>query len=243
MEQHKRNLTASPTEDADLQLQRVVFEARSFAAHHGLVMRPGGGNNVRIVPYTLLPSPMPRHQFIEAFKLAHIFTRLTKAVSQNNHFLRDILRPAAITDPFLTRLLDLLDLDDRVDQRIHCAINRYDFFIDASAEADAGDSERGLRLVEINCTAAGVIRLSDCVSRLHRSIATHPAAVDAGISVPHDQLPKNNAVDSVVNVLALAHNAFVAMHSLEHVDVRAVMVVSPPYENIGKRHCSRASSR
>lgn len=211
----------------------IVFEARSFAARHGLVMRPGGGTNVRVVPYTLLPSPMSRDQFAEAFNLAHTLTRLTMAVAQNEQFLCDTLHPAAATDPFLTRLLALLDLD-RMNQRTHCTVNRYDFFVDASSDPEALDSDRGLRLVETNCTAAGVVKLSDTVSRLHRAIATHPAAVDAGIAVNPDKLPVNNAVDSVVNVLALAHNAFVAMHSLELKDVRAVMVVSPPYENIGK---------
>lgn len=211
----------------------IVFEARSFAARHGLVMRPGGGTNVRVVPYTLLPSPMSRDQFAEAFNLAHTLTRLTMAVAQNEQFLCDTLHPAAATDPFLTRLLALLDLN-RMNQRTHCTVNRYDFFVDASSDPEALDSDRGLRLVETNCTAAGVVKLSDTVSRLHRAIATHPAAVDAGIAVNPDKLPVNNAVDSVVNVLALAHNAFVAMHSLELKDVRAVMVVSPPYENIGK---------
>eukprot|EP00171_Calliarthron_tuberculosum_P011969 IDg11969t1 len=211
-------------------MDRLVSEAVSLATCSGILMSAKGDTDVHHTSFTLHPSPVQRHEFEEGLALAPLLNTLTARIASDHDFLRTVLRDTAHADEeFTGRLLRLLDIARPPGTGVEFTINRYDYFVAASENANAPAQERGLRLIELNCIAAGIVTQAGLTSDLHGALRTHPATVAAGSVDAYgdaDDLPSNDSVGQIARSVAAAHEHFVRLSGAKI--ARVVMIVVPP---------------
>lgn len=211
-------------------MDRLVEEACSrFATLGPLASRNGDFNTFRIFPFTLLPICLRRSEFDHALRLGAVLNKLTMAMASDHDFLRHSLRDTAAADKdFTGRLVALLDQSPSSPHRIDFSINRYDFFINASADPNASSNSRGLRLVELNCIAAGGLSACRLLSKLHYDIHTHPASRAAGLDMDLSSLVQTDSDGGAADSIAHAHRCFEDKYAVSNTHV--IMIVIPPYQ-------------
>lgn len=227
------NVSATATNHMSA-MDRLVAEAVTLANTSGFLVSKQGNANLTHTSFALTPARVRRSEFALAVKLANLLNTLTMDVAANHDYLRKTLAQTAAGDPdFTGRLLSILGDDPRPKAAtIEFSINRYDFFPGASTRADAPPSERGLRMVEMNCIAAGGIAQGGLMSDVHRQLLAHPAAAAAGISADPSALPPNEVLADGANAFAAAHKHFCTMYQkASWPPVRLVMIVIAPYVN------------
>lgn len=173
---------------------------------------PSAGNENLLIhaPLTLRPSPLPRELYDEAIRMTSALNLMLSAISQDTVWLRSALAETCAADPFTARLLDLLP-DAPAGPELF--VTRTDYFVH---EADPP----ALRMVEMNTIAASFAVLGSKVAKLHRVLASRPAAA-AAAGYPAGRLPDNGAPAGVARALGAAHDAFV-MRNAE------ALAASPP---------------
>lgn len=155
-----------------------LSEAVDFALCHGLVKLDSDGRVVH-APFTLNPFTVGDHQERAMAALTASFNRLAWRTASAPEFLRDELSPAARSDPFLARLLDLA-ARPRATQPLDMAITRSDYFL-LERESDAHPVQ-----VELNTIAASYPALAGRTHVLHRHV--HRGSPGASRLIPNDPL-------------------------------------------------------
>lgn len=213
-------------------MDRLVQEAVSLATTTGMLMSAKGDADVRHTSFTLYPSPVRRCEFNHGLDITPLLNTLTHRIATDHDFLRSALRETSLADEnFTGRLLRLLDVGQAPNTGVEFTINRYDFFVGASADPHASLNERGLRLIELNCIAAGIVTQAGLTTALHTTLGAHPASTPAGRAAYGNPaaLPRNDTVGQIADAVATAHSHFVRKSGAT--DARVVMVVVPPFIN------------
>lgn len=207
-------------------MDRLVDEAVSFATTTGMLMSAKGDRDHRHTSFTLYPSPVRRVEYQQALELTPILNRVTLGIARDHQFLRQALRETARADePFTGRLLRIMAPNN---PRIEFTLNRYDFFVNAYTKHD---QQRGLKLIELNCIAAGVVTQAGLTTELHRMLHSYAASDvdDVYNNICADDMPPNDSVRHIAASFATAHAEYVRLHCNQ--DARMVMVVEPPFVN------------
>ncbi|OWK50847.1 Glutathione synthetase [Lonchura striata] len=137
----------------------------------GVLMRTGEQPNasdvVNYAPFTLLPSPVPRALFEQAYAVQQDFNLLVDAVSQNKEFLEQTLASTIKVDDFTARLFRIYVqvLEEGLAQTVFLGINRSDYMFDCGLDGTAA-----LRQIEINTIAASFGGLTSRTADVHRAV-------------------------------------------------------------------------
>ncbi|KFV70403.1 Glutathione synthetase, partial [Dryobates pubescens] len=121
---------------------------------------------VNFAPFTLLPSPVPRALFQQAYAVQQDFNLLVDAISQNKEFLEQTLASTIKVDDFTARLFRIHTqvLEEGLAQSVFLGINRSDYMF------DCGPGGAALRQGEINTIAASFGGLTSHTLPVHQRV-------------------------------------------------------------------------
>ncbi|KAL6079400.1 Glutathione synthetase [Balamuthia mandrillaris] len=217
--------------------ERLVRECCDWALCHGLVMGAApalvsaaaqGAQLYTHAPFSLFPSPVPRHCFEQAQALATDFNLLVHRVSQRHSFLFEGLRSASEADPFTGRLVQLLrqiQEEGGRPQDIELGLHRSDYMFHVRPE----DGTIALQQVELNTISAAFAGLSSKVSQMHSFVINK---IDAfGKAYKGYELPHNDAAEVMVSGFANAVKLYGNSQAV------VMMVVQPDERNTADQRC------
>jgi glutathione synthetase len=200
------------------QLSELLEEALDFSHVNGIVLRRANGD-VKPIPFSLLPTPMPQSAFELARSLTTAFHFVRHRVVQARSFLPEILADAAQQDEFLRRLLTL-EADARrigIRQTLALSVCRADYML----HRDPSSGQLSLQQVEVNMISAGFSNLSPKIAAMHRYLVDRHAAY-----LPRaGTLPENNASHVVCQGMLEAYQAYGVPGAI------VLMVVQPNEKN------------
>ncbi|GAA6016177.1 hypothetical protein JCM11491_003758 [Sporobolomyces phaffii] len=187
--------------------------ASDYSLSHGLVLRPVSLATTSAIhaPYSLYPTPFPRHLFDQAVDLQPSYNRLYAHITTDDAFLdRVVGGNVAKVDDFQRELYDIWQTVKRegIKQPLSLGIFRSDYLIHAPPTA-AGPEDWTLKQVEFNTISSSFGALSTRVSQLHRFLieskeypSSHPYLSDPS------RLPENKALEGIAKGLVDAHFAY-----------------------------------
>ncbi|KAI6087710.1 glutathione synthase [Hypoxylon rubiginosum] len=225
--------------------ERVLSELEDYQISHGSLLKVPRGlvdfesptALARPVGVSIVPTIFPQPQFEQAQYIQRLFNELYIKVSEDDAWLETITRPLARVDEFVAKLWSIWERvrDEGEVQKLRCGIFRSDYMLHCS---DLRNLDRGatsdedirkdligskLKQVEFNTYSCAGGSHATMVANMHRYLAqkgTHEAT----------NLPANNALRSIVEVLAKAHHAYVPTSGTRK---RAIlMTVQPNNVNI-----------
>lgn len=148
-------------------------------------------------PVALLPVLYPRETFLKAKQATEVFNLMIDRVAQDDGYLLQTLAAAAVYDDFTARLLQVFKETAAVraaqqgSERV-LAITRSDYMLHQPTNS--------LLQVELNTIASSFGCLSTLVGRLHRYLLQRSGVPQQQL----DALPPNNAMDDIVDAMAVA---------------------------------------
>ncbi|KAJ7331892.1 hypothetical protein JRQ81_014072 [Phrynocephalus forsythii] len=193
----------------------------------GVLMRtkddPNTSDVVNFAPFTLLPSPVPRGLFEQAYSVQQDFNLLVDKGSQDTEFLESTLASTIKVDEFTAQLFNIYKqvLKEGATQSLVLGINRSDYMFDHSV----GDSPT-LKQIEINTIAASFGGLTSRTTAVHRCILNV-----LGKSMEASKLLNNNPSKGIAMGIAKAWELYGS-------DKAAVMfLVEEAQRNIFDQRC------
>ena len=179
-----------------------------YAFTHGLIMVPKDAPrpalpSVAHLPFTALPSPVPRAAFEQARGVAADFNLLAHRISRDSAFLIEQLEPVGAVDAFTGRVLQLYkaSLAAPAQQTTALQLNRSDYMLHAP---EGGSAAARLTQVELNAISSSFGAMSTQISGLHRSF------LERGLYGGGDAaaLPANETLQGICASLAAAWTKF-----------------------------------
>lgn len=177
------------------QLHDLVEKAKDYALINGNCMRQRNcidRDAIHFVPFTLLPTPFPRQEFMRAVHLQPLLQELFYKLSHDDAFLRETFMHTVKADEYTRRVFDIYDAVMKSGgpaQDIELGIIRSDYFYCCAS--------KGIKQVEINTMAASFGSLTSGIVPQHRYILH-----EAGLSHLAEHVPDNNARGGLAWVLA-----------------------------------------
>ncbi|KAH8825824.1 glutathione synthase [Flagelloscypha sp. PMI_526] len=205
-----------PPDLSNTQLDELRLNATRFALANGLLYLPphppsgpppATPSSAIHAPLSLVPSPLPRHLFEQAWNIQRVYNHVYARVAMDYDFLDKVLgaeQGVGKVDDFVGKLWKGWKAirDDGVQSGLHLGIFRSDYLIHDGTE---------LKQVEFNTISSSFGTLSERVARLHRYLArttdyfgTSPALSNLS------NFPENNTTKGVVQGLAEAHKAYLS---------------------------------
>lgn len=199
------------------QLLELLSVAKDYALSHGVIVRskesPLSADVVQHAPFTLFPSPVPRHCFQQAVDVQVNFNLLMHRVAHDRDFLADSLKSVIEVDDFTKHIWDIYETvqAEGVLQPISLAMNRSDYMIDYRPAGPSGSStctkfptrvespKVALRQVEFNTMAASFAGLSQQLNSYHRYILGQQGLHD---KICH--IPVNTSADGLAEGIVTA---------------------------------------
>ncbi|BGP33825.1 Glutathione synthetase [Rhodotorula toruloides] len=190
--------------------QHVLAQAADWALAHGLVLRPLDASTASAIhaPYSLFPSPFPRHLFEEAKRLQPLYNDLYARITADDAFLEQVVGGAVSkVDEFQGRLYEIWKQvkKEGIKQPLALGLFRSDYLIHAPEGTSLDQYE--IKQVEFNTISSSFGALSSRVTELHRYLGAsgaYPAHPDLNTST----LPQNAALSGLASGLAAAHTAY-----------------------------------
>jgi hypothetical protein len=150
----------------------LLSEALAWASAHGLAygIKADNAHSVH-APLTLLPTRIPREQFVQAKQVAPLLNLLVDRIARDEEWLLETLNGVLAGDEFTRRLVEIFRKvrEQPKEQSVYLGIHRSDYMLDMPR--DEGGKHRLLQ-VELNTIASSFGCLSDKVSQLHRFLLT-----------------------------------------------------------------------
>ena len=181
----------------DPAIRPVAEEAISWAFQHGLVVASGKetAGQVFHAPVALYPTPFPKDVFEFAKDITPKFAELYDKVSEDDAFMRETLREAALSDPeFTGRLWKIYEAcgkrgNGRLDKEL--GILRTDYML---------DTRSGMPLqVEVNTVSTSFMGLGSKVTLLHQHLAEYTK--DSGMNLKKENMPMNDSLNQAAKTL------------------------------------------
>ncbi|XP_033096253.1 glutathione synthetase-like [Anneissia japonica] len=169
---------------ADSVLSEVVKQSKDCALSHGFCFRtaanPSSSDTVNFAPHSLLPSPIPRKYFDELCEVQQHFNLLFYRISLDYDFIREMLKNAAVSDDFTSRLLEILEtvLKEGIVSAGVLALLRSDYMLDGTTD------EMLPKQVEINTIASSLGCVTSHLTPVHRYIMQLLGKYDVEKSLP-----------------------------------------------------------
>ncbi|ORY76899.1 hypothetical protein BCR35DRAFT_305656 [Leucosporidium creatinivorum] len=160
-------------------------------------------------PYSLFPTPFPRHLFQQAQQLQPLYNALYAHVTTDHPFLDEVVGGAvAKVDEFQGKLYELWKQVEQegVKQPLHLGLFRSDYLVHALPGAATADHT--IKQVEFNTISSSFGSLSSKVTDLHRYLLktnSYPTDVP---ELKLENLPPNPALKGLAAGLAAGHKAY-----------------------------------
>ena len=180
----------------DPKIRRTAEEAISWAFQHGLVVASGTetAGQVFHAPIALYPTPFPRDVFEFAKEITPKFAELYDKVSEDDGFMRETLKEAALNDPeFTGRLWKIYEAcgkrgNGRLDKEL--GILRTDYML---------DTRSGIPLqVEVNTVSTSFMGLGSKVTLLHQHLAEYSKD---NVNLKKENMPRNDSLNQAAKTL------------------------------------------
>ncbi|KAF8315572.1 glutathione synthase [Clavulina sp. PMI_390] len=189
----------------------LLVEATTFALAHGIAYLPPGQvdtpKDAIHAPFTLLPTPFPRHLFDEANRLQPAYNDLYSRIACNAGLLDGVLgdetgigRIDAFTGKLWRGWKNLRD-QDSIRQPLQLGIFRSDYLVHQLIS----DTKPSLKQVEFNTISSSFGALSNEVAKMHQHLWGHFALQSYA---PKALLPENPVLDQMSSAIASAHKAY-----------------------------------
>eukprot|EP00127_Corallochytrium_limacisporum_P000834 Clim_evm10s26 gene=Clim_evmTU10s26 len=211
-------------------LEEVKNDAIEYALCNGIVVK-GSDGNLTHAPFALLPSPIPRMEYKKALTLQPILNELVQQVAEDADFLRAVLKPAAATDDFTRKLLEINDrvLAEGRTQVLNLGMHRSDYMLDSSKATCETDCAQ-IKQIEINTIAASFGGLGTQFYKLHQFLLEDrlPLLLEESSDLAESMrgaLPENTAVEGLASGLAAAHRAYGKANAV------VMMIIQPGERN------------
>lgn len=167
--------------------QTLVLDAISLAVTNGVVISSSKlakpGIQLLHAPFTLYPSHVDNKSYQQAIHITPMLNRLTRNISQDEHYLRVTLKGIGNADQFSKRLLQIMKHPPV--EKVGFSINRYDYFIDQA------QNHKQLKMVEMNCIASSFAALGTRIGKVHKLLTQYQHN--------HEKvLPQNDALNGLV---------------------------------------------
>lgn len=119
-------------------------------------------------PLALLPSPFPRELFYQAQSVQQTLSELYFRISLDRQFLLDSYRDVVKADPFIARLVEIMQQVDRegLHQKLSLAIQRADYM----SHWNELEQKVELKQVEVNIGQVGGPGTAQQAAKLHRKM-------------------------------------------------------------------------
>lgn len=222
MSSHYQSLVHKLTPDL---IGKLVDESKDWAQIHGLSMRLADQKDksdyAQLVPFTLVPSVVPKKLFLEACAVQEDFNFLYHKVAMDFNFIQQSLKRVVNSDPFTANLMEIYRKthDEQCLQKVQpfvLTIQRSDYmFHNADSPMTFSNVDRQetglvpcyqLKQVEVNNIAAGGAARGVRVAQLHKRCLSQLAYVDP---TSHSaRIADNDAVGLVSSALAAAWTAY-----------------------------------
>ncbi|KAG0145279.1 hypothetical protein CROQUDRAFT_64015 [Cronartium quercuum f. sp. fusiforme G11] len=215
-------------------LEKLRSIAILYALSNSLILKPITLNHQSAIhaPFTLFPTPFPRHGFEKALRIQTSYNKLYSKISSNSNFLRKVIGNSEIikVDKFINNLYQIWDKLEKLKlgSKIHLGIFRSDYLIHQQ-EGEGENQENALMIkqVEFNTISVSFGCLGTKASGLHRYLTTFTNAYSIS------QLPKtpNDGISSISKGITIAHNYY-----RSHFNVKGpliiLMIVQPNERNV-----------
>lgn len=215
----------------------VTRDARDYALGHGIVYRAlpteEGGlppqDTTIHAPTTIVPTPFPRVLFEKAQKIQPLFNRLYAKVAMDDEFLVSVMKDSVIkVDDFQRRLFDIWRTvkEEGLSQPMHLGLFRSDYLMHEEA-----DGYLDIRQVEFNTISSSFGALSSRVSQMHHHLLQIGAYSAGHPCLLAENMPKNEALDTLAAGLADGHRYYVEQASKAGRKVQpAILFIVQPEE-------------
>eukprot|EP00741_Cyanophora_paradoxa_P022451 tig00021489_g21677.t1 len=179
-------------------LEKIAADSVVWSAAHGLLMAAKNTGTLAPVPYSLLPSPVPRALYDEIVALSPAFSELVLRLGRDPDFLFQSLEGIEEGDDFTQRLLSLYRTvqSEGLRQRIQLLITRSDYMMHWDGQSD----NMQMKQVELNTIAAAAGMISEVACRLHRWIVERFAPPGYDLS----RMPRNETSVQIPAAMAKA---------------------------------------
>ncbi|GAA5968174.1 hypothetical protein JCM3765_003692 [Sporobolomyces pararoseus] len=187
--------------------------ASDYSLSTGLVLRPTNHSTTTSIhaPYSLYPSPFPKHLFEKAKTLQPIYNELYSKITTNDEFLEKVIGGNVIkVDEFTFKLYQIWKTVklEGIKQPISLGIFRSDYLVHSPTSSEESPS---LKQVEFNTISSSFGALSTKVSELHKYLLesnSYPSHPLLSSSPSSDCLPCNSALKGISKGLVDAHLAY-----------------------------------
>lgn len=215
----------------------ITQDARDFALNHGMVYRalPSDPNGDPLqdttihAPTTIVPTPFPRDLFEKAQNLQPLFNKLYARVAMDANFLSSVMKDSVIkVDDFQRRLFDIWRIvqEEGTSQPVSLGLFRSDYLMHVNTH-----NELELQQVEFNTIAASFGALCTFASNMHRHLLRNGAYSNAEPRLHMDNMPKNEAINTLMSGLVDAHKYYVSESADEsHPSAPVILFVVQPKE-------------
>lgn len=124
----------------ETELKEVIEKAIDWALMHGIGLRSKkdyDANSLHFAPFSLLPSPFPRREFVKATSIQVVLNELMHRVAHSREFLNDCLKETIQVDEFTGNLFKIYETvqDEGVAQvRIYFNLQKYAYLPTANVK-------------------------------------------------------------------------------------------------------------
>lgn len=183
-------------------LQELAKNAQEYALTNGFVMRLDKfctDETVVFAPFTFVPSPFPRKEFLKAKDIQKDINEVLHKVANDHEFLKNSLRSTVKGDEFTANIFNIYEtvLEEGLSQPFSLGLIRTDYLLHQSAATDAKDSI--IKQVESNTISSSLGGLTAVAGDIHRYILNRLGHRDKA-----ESLPLNNALDCLADGLVAA---------------------------------------
>ncbi|KAL3108880.1 hypothetical protein niasHT_011430 [Heterodera trifolii] len=193
----------------EFNLETLIDDAIHWAHIHGMVTRTKENrlnpDIAAFLPFSLFPTPFPRVIFEQAQSVHTLMQLLYFRVSSDIEFLRENIQSTAETNELMADLLKIMNIvnEEGIKQPLNFILMRADYMSDMGKNEQTGETEYGLKQIEVNIGQAGGFVNSANITKLHRRTMAL-----AGFDTSKEKMPDNPCDTMLINALVMAWKKF-----------------------------------
>uniref|UniRef100_A0A914ICM3 Glutathione synthetase n=1 Tax=Globodera rostochiensis TaxID=31243 RepID=A0A914ICM3_GLORO len=202
--------TTTDEDEGGGDVQVIYEDAVDFAQNLSLTFLPsdheGRGDVAEIVPFTLFPTPFPKHLFEQAKQVQLAYLLLYFRISNDFDFLIENYEEVAKTNTNVKNYLHILKTvqAEGIKQKNVLLLGRSDYMCHKVMDDETNDGQHyELKQIEFNTGQLGGVHVSRNLTQLHRR-----TMLKAGLDPTKEQMPDNPGDMAIAEALYMAWTAF-----------------------------------
>lgn len=188
-----------PIQENDL--TDIVSKSKDWALMHGISMRSKTNfteDGVQISPFILVPTAIPRQEFVKVVELQTTLQELLHKIANNKEFINDCYKDIVEADDFSARLYKMYEQveEEGTVQKIAMVHLRSDYLMQSS-------SNNNLKQVEFNTISASFASLSSFITDFNKYVLQ-----ELGYPEKLKNIPSNTSLIGLAEGLAEAWSIY-----------------------------------